>query len=59
VLVPLTRSPPREFTAEKFIDRKLLNCRGAGGCVSAFKGSTLTLGHMADACVYFGTSSSR
>jgi hypothetical protein len=25
---------------------------GAGGCVSVFQGSSLTLGQMADACVY-------
>src|SRR5437870_3689970 len=54
VLVSLERSPFRDFTAEEFIGQKLLNCRGAAGCVSVFKGSTLTLGQMADACVYFG-----
>lgn len=54
VLVSLGRSPFRDFTAEEFIGRKLLTCRGPGGCVSVFKGSTLTLGQMADACVYFG-----
>jgi len=54
VLVSLKRSPFRDLTAEEFIGRKLLTCRGAGGCVSVFKGSTLTLGQMADACVYFG-----
>jgi hypothetical protein len=27
---------------------------GAGGCVSVFQGSSLTLGQMADACVYVG-----
>jgi hypothetical protein len=53
VLVPLQRSPFRDFAAEEFIG-PLLNCRGPGGCVSVFKGSTLTLGQMADACVYFG-----
>jgi hypothetical protein len=51
--VSLERSPFRELTAEEFIGQKLLNCRGAG-CVSVFKGSTLTLGRMADAGVYFG-----
>jgi hypothetical protein len=56
VLVPLGRLPFRDFTAEEFIGRKLLNCRNAGACVSAFKGSTLTLGQMADAVVYFGTT---
>lgn len=54
VLVSLERSPFRDFTAEEFIGQKLMNCNGAAGCVSVFKGSTLTLGQMADACVYFG-----
>jgi hypothetical protein len=54
VLVSLERSPFRDFTAEEFIGQKLVNCSGAGGCVSVFKDSTLTLGQMADACVYFG-----
>ena len=54
VLVSLRRSPFRDFTAKEFVGNKLLTCRGAGGCVSVFQGSTLTLGHMADACVYFG-----
>ncbi len=54
VLVSLQRSPFRDFTAEEFIGAKLLTCRGAGGCVSVFKGSPLTLGQMADAVVYFG-----
>src|SRR5439155_21845200 len=46
--------PSGDFTAEEFLGRTLTTCRGAGGCVSAFKGSTLTLGKMADACVYVG-----
>ena len=54
VLVPLQRLPFRDFTAEEFLGRTLTTCRGPGGCVSAFKGSTLTLGQMADACVYVG-----
>ena len=54
VLVSLQRLPFRDFTAEEFLGRTLTTCRGAGGCVSAFKGSTLTLGQMADACVYVG-----
>jgi hypothetical protein len=54
VLVALQREPFRGFTADEFIGQKLLNCRGPGGCVSAFKGSVLTLAQMADACVYFG-----
>jgi len=53
VLVSLQRSPFRDFTAEEF-GGSLLNCRGPGGCVSVFKGSSLTLGQMADACVYVG-----
>jgi hypothetical protein len=56
VMVSLQRLPFRDFTAEEFLGRTLLNCRGPGGCVSVFKGSTLTLGQMADACVYFGGS---
>jgi hypothetical protein len=54
VLVPLQRLPFRDFTAEEFLGRTLVTCRGAGGCRSVFKGSTLTLGQMADACVYVG-----
>jgi hypothetical protein len=56
VLVSLLRPPFKDFTMEEFVGRKLLNCRGAGGCVSAFQGSALTLGQVADACVYFGGS---
>jgi hypothetical protein len=55
VLVSLQRSPFRAFTAEEFA-RPLLNCRGPGGCVSIFKGSTLTLGQMADAVVHVGAA---
>jgi hypothetical protein len=54
VLLPLQRLPFRNFTAEEFLGRTLTTCRGPGGCVSVFKGSTLALGQMADACVYFG-----
>jgi hypothetical protein len=54
VLVPLQRLPFRDFTAEEFMGGGVFNCRGPGGCVSMFKGSTLTLGQMADACVYLG-----
>ncbi len=54
VLLPLDRLPFRDFTAEEFIGSGVFNCRGPGGCVSVFKGSTLTLGQMADACVYVG-----
>ncbi len=54
VLVPLHRLPFRDFTAEEFLGRGVFNCRGPAGCVSMLKGSTLTLGQMADACVYVG-----
>ena len=52
MLVSLQRLPFQDFTAEEFLGRTLTI--GAGGCVSVFKGSTLTLGQMADACVYVG-----
>jgi hypothetical protein len=54
VLLPLSRLPFREFKAEEFLGSGVFNCRGPGGCVSVFKGSALTLGQMADACVYVG-----
>ena len=54
VLVSLQRLPFRDFTAEEFIGGQVLTCRGPGGCVSIFQGSALTLGQMADACVYVG-----
>lgn len=54
VLVLLQRLPFRDFTAEEFMSDQIFNCRGAGGCRSIFKGSTLTLGQMADACLYVG-----
>jgi hypothetical protein len=58
VLVSLQRPPFRDLTMEEFVGRKLLNCNGAkrlpDDCVSAFKGSSLTLGQVADAVVYFG-----
>jgi uncharacterized iron-regulated protein len=55
VLVSLQRLPFRDFTAEKFLDGTLVTMRG-GKWVSVFAGSTLTLGQMADACVYLGRS---
>ena len=55
VLVPLQRLPFRDFTAAEF-SGPLLNCRGPGGCVSVFKGSPITLGQLADACVYMGAN---
>lgn len=54
VLVPLHRLPFQDFTAEEFLGRSLTTCRDAGGCRSVFKGSTLTLGQMADAGIYVG-----
>jgi len=59
VLVPLQRLPFREFTAEEFLGNGVFSCRGPGGCVSIFKGSTLTLGQMADACIYVGGGAER
>src|SRR5262249_42033565 len=55
VLVPLQRTPFRDFTAEEFIGNQVLTCRGSGGCRSIFQGSSATLGQMADAIVYVGT----
>ncbi|MGA3131392.1 MAG: hypothetical protein ABSD59_11365 [Terracidiphilus sp.] len=54
VLVPLNRLPFRDLSVEEFLGRTVTTCRGPSGCVSAFKGSTLTLAQMADACIYFG-----
>ena len=54
VLLSLRRSPFRDLKAEEFLGGKLLACGGPGGCRSAFAGSPLTLGQIADACVYFG-----
>jgi hypothetical protein len=54
VLVPLQRLPFRDFTAEEFLGGQLVTCVGPTGCRSVFRGSTLTLGQMADACVYVG-----
>jgi len=59
VLVPLQRLPFRDFTAKEFLGDTVFNCRGPGGCVSIFKGSILTLGQMADACVYVGADAGR
>jgi hypothetical protein len=53
VMVPLQRLPFRDFTAEESLGSSILTW-SRGGWVSIFKGSTLTLGQMADACVYFG-----
>jgi hypothetical protein len=56
VLAPLDRAPFRDFTAEEFMGDQIFSCRGPGGCRSIFQGSRLTLGQMADACVYVGAS---
>jgi hypothetical protein len=53
VLVSLERLPFREFTAAEF-GPQVFNCRGPGGCVSMWQGSPLTLGQIADACVFIG-----
>jgi hypothetical protein len=50
VLISLQRLPFRDFTIEEFLGRTIFSCRGSP-CVSAFKGSTLRLGQMADACI--------
>jgi hypothetical protein len=54
VLIPLQRPPFRGFSAEEFLGGGIFSCVGPGGCRSAFAGSLLTLGQMADACVYLG-----
>jgi hypothetical protein len=54
VLIPLQRLPFRDFTAEEFLGRAMTTCRGTGGCRSVFQGSGVTLGQMADACIYVG-----
>jgi hypothetical protein len=55
VMVPAQRLPFRDFKTEEFLGGDVVRCtRGPGGCVSIFKGSTLTLSQMADALVYFG-----
>jgi hypothetical protein len=54
VLISLQRPPFRNLTAEEFLGRTLTTCRDASGCRSVFKGSTLTLGQMADVGIYVG-----
>jgi len=55
VLLSLKRLPFMDFKTEEFLGGDVVRCsRSTGGCVSVFKGSTLTLGQMADAMVYFG-----
>jgi len=50
VLVPLQRLPFRDFLAGDFLSGDVVTLSGG----SIWKGSTTTLGQMADACVYFG-----
>jgi hypothetical protein len=52
VLVSLQRLPFRDFRAEEFMGRTIFDCRD--GCKSIFRGSAITLGQMADACIYVG-----
>jgi hypothetical protein len=54
VLVSLQQPPLRDLSAEEFLGRTVTTCRPPGGCRSAFKGSTLKLGQMADAFLYYG-----
>jgi len=53
VLVSLGRQPFRDFTAEEFLGRDAKNLVN-GEWVNAYQGSSLTLGEMADACIYLG-----
>jgi hypothetical protein len=50
VMVPLQRVPFRDFAAGDFLAGDIVTASGG----SIFTGSTLTLGQMADAIVYFG-----
>ncbi|HET9385596.1 MAG TPA: hypothetical protein VFO67_10640 [Gemmatimonadales bacterium] len=50
VLIPLQRSPFRDFPAGDFLSGDVVTVSGG----SIFTGSTLTLGQMADACLYVG-----
>jgi hypothetical protein len=56
VLLSLQRPPFRDLSAEEFLGGGMFSCAGSGGCKSAFAGSGLTLGEMADAVIYFGPS---
>jgi hypothetical protein len=57
VLVSLQRLPFRNFRVEEFMGRTIFNCLTPGRCRSIFNGSPLTLGQMADACIYIGGAS--
>jgi len=59
VLISLQRLPFSDFKAEEFLGRTLTTCWGLDGCVSVFKGSPITLGEMADACIYIGETEER
>lgn len=59
VLISLQKPPFRDFKAAEFLGRTVFNCLPPGGCRSVFQGSTLTLGQMADACIYVGGGSER
>jgi hypothetical protein len=54
VLVSLSRPPFRDFSAEEFLGRTVTSCNRDAGCKSAFHGSAITLGQVADACVFVG-----
>ena len=54
VLVSLRELPFRDFKAEEFLGRTLTHCSSSRTCASAFKNSPITLGQIADACVYVG-----
>jgi hypothetical protein len=56
VLLSLKQPPFQDFKVAEFLGRTVTTCRPPGGCRSAFKGSTLTLGQFADACVDYGGS---
>lgn len=56
VMLSLKQTLFQDFSVEEFLGRTVITCLPPGGCRSAFKGSTLTLGQFADACVYFGGS---
>ena len=54
VMVSLQQSPFGGFSAQEFLGRTVISCRGPDGCASAFKDSPLTLGQIADVAVYVG-----
>jgi hypothetical protein len=56
VLLSLQRLPFRDLKTEEFLGRTGVTGRG-GKAVSVFNGSNLTLGQMADACIFYGRAS--